>query len=509
MKKGLLFTAALLLLAVTVQAQNDAMYFMKNGFIINKQSIKPTDVDSIVFNRPTVVPETVFMDSRDSNVYEFVTIGDQVWMAENLKYLPSLNIDGTNSSTEPYYYVMGYYESTVVSEAKATANYNTYGVLYNGIAAATACPKGWHLPSNAEWETLIDHVGGAEVAGGKLKETGFDHWNNPNTGATNEFAFNALPGGTLGTNKFFSGIKRRAYFWTSTKESPTANLIWYLDYGSEKIEPYSYDKTAGLSIRCVKDKQESKLKKTLFALTVFLLALNAQAQNDTMYIMKDGAVINQYSIHKSDVDSIVFYEPLQTVTDIEGNVYRVVIIGDQFWMAENLKTTKYNDGTKIPQVTANEEWETLTSGAYSWFDNMVKYKAVYGALYNWYAVGTEKLCPIGWVVPSKEVWADLRTFLGGSSDAVNKLREIGSAHWVSPYDTGTDEVGFTALPGGYRINTGGFYELGKLAFWWSSTEEEETKASYTQIRQVGGFSSNPSSKTTGYSVRCIMDKLIK
>jgi len=252
------------------------------------------------------------------------------------------------------------------------------------------------------------------------------------------------------------------------------------------------------------------MRKIFFVAALLSLALNAQAQNDTMYIMKDGDVINHYSIHKSDIDSIIFYEPKQTVADIEGNVYRVVIINHEIWMAENLKTTKYNDGTKIPLVVDNVDWKVLTSGAYSWYKNDEEQnKAVYGALYNWYAVGTEKLCPIGWVVPSKEVWADLRTFLGGSSDAVNKLREIGSAHWVSPYDTGTDEVGFTALPGGYRINTGGFYELGKLAFWWSSTEEEETKASYTQIRQVGGFSSNPSSKTTGYSVRCIMDKLIK
>lgn len=256
MKKRILFIAVLFLLAVIAQAQSDNMYFMKNGFIINKQSIKPTDVDSIVFSRPTVVPETVFMDSRDSNVYEFVTIGDQVWMAENLKYLPSLNIDGTNSSTEPYYYVMGHYESTVVSEAKATANYNTYGVLYNGIAAATACPTGWHLPSNVEWQTLIDHVGGADVAGGKLKEIGFDHWNNPNTGATNEFGFNALPGGTLGTSMLFGGVKKQAYFWTSTKESLTENFGLHLDYNSEKITNTSDYIQAANSIRCIQSERE-------------------------------------------------------------------------------------------------------------------------------------------------------------------------------------------------------------------------------------------------------------
>lgn len=252
------------------------------------------------------------------------------------------------------------------------------------------------------------------------------------------------------------------------------------------------------------------MRKIFFVAALLSLALNAQAQNDTMYIMKDGDVINHYSIHKSDIDSIIFYEPKQTVADIEGNVYRVVIINHEIWMAENLKTTKYNDGTKIPLVVDNVDWKVLTSGAYSWYKNDEEQnKAVYGALYNWYAVGTEKLCPIGWVVPSKEVWADLRTFLGGSSDAVNKLREIGSAHWVSPYDTGTDEVGFTALPSAFRIDGGSFYGLGECAFWWSSTNTNQSLASFAQINGTDFVTSASDNKKIGYSVRCIMDKLIK
>ncbi len=124
-----------------------------------------------------------FTDSRDGTHYNAVKIGNQVWMAENLKYLPSVVGPGTGSQTTPYYYVYGY-DSTVVADAKATSNYTTYGVLYNWPAAMNeatssssnpsgvqgACPTGWHLPSDAEWTELTDYLGGTSVAGGKLKE---------------------------------------------------------------------------------------------------------------------------------------------------------------------------------------------------------------------------------------------------------------------------------------------------------------------------------------------------
>src|SRR5574344_844768 len=215
MKK--LYTSLLaLLLPFTFQlstlfAQNDTIYFMKDGLIVNKQSIKMADLDSAIFYQPTIPEPTsgTFTDDRDNKVYKWVKIGDQVWMAENLAYLPSVNMvaDGSEDAAGSYYYVYGY-DGTNVAEAKATDNYATYGVLYNWTAAMNGeassttnpsgiqgvCPAGWHLPSDAEWTELTDYLGGASVAGGKLKETGTTHWNSPNTGATNETGFTALPG---------------------------------------------------------------------------------------------------------------------------------------------------------------------------------------------------------------------------------------------------------------------------------------------------------------------------
>ncbi|MBI5010148.1 MAG: fibrobacter succinogenes major paralogous domain-containing protein, partial [Bacteroidia bacterium] len=137
------------------------------------------------------------------------------------------------------------------------------------------------------------------------------------------------------------------------------------------------------------------------------------------------------------------------VSDIDGNVYQTVTIGTQVWMKENLKTTKLNDGIALPNVIDNAAWAALTTTGYCWYNNdATTYKSTYGALYNWYAVNTGKLCPIGWHVPSDDEWTLLTTFRGGYSVAGGKLKETGTLHWTSPNTGATNETGFTALPGG-------------------------------------------------------------
>ena len=207
-----------------------------------------------------------FKDSRDGNIYEYVTIGNQVWMAENLKYLPSVVGPGTGSQTTPYYYVYGY-NGTNVAEAKATANYTTYGVLYNwpaamaGSASSTAnpsgvqgvCPTGWHLPSDAEWTELTDYLGGTSVAGGKLKETGTTHWVSPNTGATNETGFTALPGGYRGYVGYFDGIGTNGYWWSATENATSHAWRRHVLYNYSYVPRGNHNKELGFSVRCVRD----------------------------------------------------------------------------------------------------------------------------------------------------------------------------------------------------------------------------------------------------------------
>jgi uncharacterized protein (TIGR02145 family) len=199
----------------------------------------------------------------------------------------------------------------------------------------------------------------------------------------------------------------------------------------------------------------------------------------------------------------------QTVTDIDGNVYNTVTIGTQVWMKENLKTINYNDGITIPNITGNADWIGLTSGAYCWYNNDAEtYKATYGALYNWHAVSTVKLCPIGWHVPSFEEWLDLATYLGGESVAGGKLKETGTTHWLSPNTGATNETGFTALPGSLRHHEGGFSYVSQGGVWWSSSESNTFNA------WGRGMNYNNSNldiwsveKFYGFSVRCVKDLL--
>jgi uncharacterized protein (TIGR02145 family) len=196
-----------------------------------------------------------------------------------------------------------------------------------------------------------------------------------------------------------------------------------------------------------------------------------------------------------------------SLVDQDGNNFGIVTIGNQTWMAENLKTTKYNDGTAITNVTVNETWATLGTEAYCWYGNDIANKAIYGALYNWYAVNTGKLCPAGWHVPSKAEWTTLINNLGGSSYAGGALKETGTTHW-KPSNTGaTNEVGFTALPGGYRgYNDGLFYSNGNSGFWWSSSSSYEWpgQALYQGMYYINSYVEDDDDlQTLGLSVRCL------
>ena len=193
-----------------------------------------------------------YKDNRDDKIYAYVTIGTQVWMTENLAYLPSVVGPGTGSSSTAYYYVYGY-NGTDVATAKTTDNYSTYGVLYNWTAAQSACPSGWHLPSDVEWTTLSDNLGGEYEAGGKMKETGTSHWNSPNTGATNSSGFTALPGGYRYYNGTFFYIGNAGYWWSSTQTSTDNAWYRYLSYSSSYVYRGHTIKDYGFSVRCVRN----------------------------------------------------------------------------------------------------------------------------------------------------------------------------------------------------------------------------------------------------------------
>jgi uncharacterized protein (TIGR02145 family) len=195
--------------------------------------------------------------------------------------------------------------------------------------------------------------------------------------------------------------------------------------------------------------------------------------------------------------------PGTPITDNDGNTYNTVWIGGKFWMAENLKTTKYNDGTAINNITDSTAWTTQTTGAYCWYNNDIANKATYGALYNFYAVNTGKLAPTGWHVPTDAEWTQLTDYLGGEYVAGGKMK--ATTLWESPNTGADNSSGLTALPGGGRGSSNGeFKGMGSHGLWWSNTLDNSSghrTINYDGARVDKGFFN----KAVGISVRCVRD----
>jgi uncharacterized protein (TIGR02145 family) len=234
--------------------------------------------------------------------------------------------------------------------------------------------------------------------------------------------------------------------------------------------------------------------KTIFAVPIFLLS--------AILILSSGC--------KKKNDNTP--SPAPTVTDIDGNVYHTVTIGSQVWMVENLKTTRYSNGVLIPLVLAPADWVVLATPGYCWYNNDATNKNPYGALYNWYAVASGILAPVGWHVPSDAEWTKLTDFLGGESGAGGKLKSTGTIEaatglWFDPNRDATNSTGFSALPGGYRfIADGSFKALGVNGFWWSSTPFDASNSWYRFMGYISSDVGKTSyNNTFGFSVRCVKD----
>lgn len=295
----------------------------------------------------------------------------------------------------------------------------------------------------------------------------------------------------------------------------TIIIKWYLKYKDFKVvsnTAFSEEKKESAHIRLTTPARKKKpWAAILIILVLVLVALTAVLIR--LFARDTGMTENELSLISRGHG---FSDPR------DNQVYRMVTIGNQTWMAENLKAVKLNDGTPITLIKDEKEWQNMQSPGYCWYDNKKKENMeTYGALYNWFAVNTGKLCPAGWHVPTSDEWMKLKMFTGDSIDwiargdtmpiaefAAMKLKEEGMAHWeVADSINSTDEYGFSGLPGGERSIYGLFWGKGKLGSWWSSTEDTREdsknvemnydKNSLTDIQQYKQF---------GMSVRCIKDK---
>ena len=327
--------------------------------------------------------------------------------------------------------------------------------------------------------------------------------NSAGTSYGNEVSFTTLQPPTATTAAATSLASTTATLNGTVNANNQSTTVTF-EYGTST----SYGQTINAIPNTVSGSTNTSVSANLTGLTI-----------STMYHYRVKAVSSSGTTYGSDVTfntldagvSGIIFNPNLTygsVSDNDGNTYKTIQIGTQTWMAENLKTTKHNDGTAIPLVTDGTAWAALSTPGYCWYSNdAATYKATYGALYNWYAVNTGNLCFTGWHVPTDAEWTTLTNYLGGETIAGGKLKETGTSHWSSPNTGATNESGFTALPGGARsLISGTFVDVGNYGGWRSSTEYSTGNSYGRCMRCSYGYVSRVSYIVrTGFSVRCLRD----
>jgi len=200
-----------------------------------------------------------------------------------------------------------------------------------------------------------------------------------------------------------------------------------------------------------------------------------------------------------------------SVTDCSGNSYATIEIGNQEWMAENLRTTCYANGEPISNVTDNTQWENLTTGGWAHYNNDSQYETQHGKLYNWYAAtDSQNVCPIGWHAPTNDDWIILEESLGGigiSANAGGKMKTIGAEYWPVPNDGATNESGFSGIHSPSRNPNGWFNEMAYYGAFWSSTDSISNGGGWSRAltSMEGGLIRSRINKGNGFSIRCVKD----
>ncbi|MCF8367245.1 MAG: T9SS type A sorting domain-containing protein, partial [Bacteroidales bacterium] len=492
---------------------------------------------------------------RNGQHYNTVQIGDQCWMAENLNI--GIQINGTvsmenNEEIEKYCY------------DDDPANCEIFGGLYRwdemmqyttteGVQGI--CMQGWHLPTDGEWTILTTFLGGEGVAGGKMKDT--THWIAPNTGATNESGFTALPGGINYSGGVFNALYINGMFWSSSQ--PSVDNAWdrNLYSGNASATRQSNTKINSFSVRCLMDENQppevpsnpnpidgaiNQPINTFFSwfctdpngdpLTydVYIGTTNppgnivSTGQSETTYdpglleyeaeyFWKIVAYDNHGNLTVGPVWSFLtedgIWECGETFIDArDGQEYETVQIDQQCWLAENL--------AYLPSVSPSAQGSETEPYFYVYgYQGAVVQEAIstdnyinYGVLYNWPA--SMESCPDGWHIPSDNEWDLLINHLGGTGDAGGAMKSTMTEpephpRWKSPNTGATNSSGFTGFPGGYRINTGDFLNIGNYVHWWSSTAYSSATAWKLGLNYNNAYADmDYNSKWYGFSVRCLI-----
>ena len=484
----------------------------------------------------------MFVDVRDNQVYKATKIGSQVWMAENLNYADSVAMPSLKGNTACYpdnkpesckTYGRHYSWAAAMDSVNTGCGYGTKCLSEYPIQGA--CPSGWHVPTNDEWNTLIDFVG--DDAGTKLKSALFND-------GSNIYGFSAFAAGNWDGSNFSSDATEYADIWTSTPYSSKSGSAYYRYFSGSDVGLQDRSKLGGISLRCLKDDSSmetmyqmtngsdgkngsscvteptadgSKLKvmcpKESGGVIVYdsvgVITNAAEGTYCAMIPLVEGSKDSRLvcGLKKGDVKPKAYYGTL--VDERDGKVYKTLVVGSQTWMAENLN---YDDSVKTKSLKGN-----------SWcYDNSTANCDKYGRLYSWAAsidsvalynegdgvdCGNGKyckqlptkrgICPEGWHLPDTTEWRKLYANLGNSPYA---MQEKGYYYWGNA----TNMSGFSALPAGWYAanNSGG--RLGERTYYWSINDNSSTNAYIWLLHGSDSYlTTNP--KNQGLSVRCVMD----
>jgi uncharacterized protein (TIGR02145 family) len=492
----------------------------------------------------------------DGNFYETIQIGGQLWMAENLKtnhYNNGDVIPNDSSSWDGAYVV---YDNDY-------ANADIYGYLYNWYAVDDdrgVCPEGFHVPTDEEWMELESYLGMPESElynpGYRGTDQGSQLAGNANLWNFGELmdnfafgtsGFNSLPGGSAGWQTFL-GLGNTGGFWSSSEHDNSSGFTRSIYYSHTKIHRGPRVKSDNISVRCVWVDQPltdctdaSACNYNLDAIEDDGSCLYMDCNNDcggTAYENECGCVEGNTGLEEdfcygcTDPEALN-YDPnaiindnscADTCTDYDGNTYETIQIGDQLWMAENLKVTHYNNGDDIPTGFTNDEWSNLDdteTGAFALYNDDPATGEIYGNIYNWYAVDDSRgVCPEDWHAPTDEEWMELEMYLGMSYEEAHDTGYRGTDQgsqlagnadlWYSgdlENDPTFDSSGFIAIPGGYRNMADGTYAgMGSYGSFWSSSENTSTTA---WPRSLNYYTSTVHRdhivKRFGNSIRCLWD----
>ena len=485
------------------------------------------------------------LEDQEGNTYKTIVIGDQEWMAENLKTSIYRNGESIIHGISDY--------SSMTLNAGAwryidcDSNYECpYGKYYNWYACTDErglCPSGWHVPDTSDFSQLIASVGND---GSAIFTTACDA-----TGGTNTSGFSGLDGGVMTVYlDLLHDISLKIMGSSSDGEYSSSLFSIGGDINISTID----SKTEHHAVRCIKNRPE--LSIVYGCMEADACNYNPLANLSNGECSFPGSICNDgneltfgdlynaecscegqepfpHSASSCGADDVLSsnhtYGQLQ---DQDGNVYKTIVIGNQEWMAENLKVESYRNGDLLESEIPADQWFNTSVGAWCYYEDNPIYECPYGKLYNWYAVSDGRsLCPTGWRVPRSSDWHMLATYLGSDFLGIpystgysypylgSKLKTANLNWWQGPNSGSDNSTGFSALPGGARLPylpggcTEGFNHLGYEAFFWQIDEVDYTFYNNLNLSSYGSnvasiswydFTITPQG-SAAFSVRCVKE----